>query len=311
MPFNCFHSFSLVKSMDSQASSPALPYYPPDQFDAQTNHEDDVSKQVQAYTERVKADIARRKMANFFHKAEPSGIPPPELELDLDCPQKSYLARQQPEARCTSCARPSAVVGSAQLVPLAQSGESASPTACCVKTSITAETVLEPSGRAVAKVKVSATPDARSKTARPVATALEEPPRGQWRAPALQAPSCERRNGLEPDFKPISGLKKFEYLPCKPIGAEASKARPKCAGRQQMALSDNVSLGSVHSKPHFPPTCRANSESPIREQRSLLKSFPRERLIKYNACARKNNGLQDQCDAVVKRAMKECNKIRK
>ncbi|KAJ8673028.1 hypothetical protein QAD02_004289 [Eretmocerus hayati] len=113
-----------------------------------------------------------------------------------------------------------------------------------------------------------------------------------------------KRNGLDPTFAEMKGLKKFQCVPVKPAIPDYSSRGGKCAG-QRTALSDHMSSSSNASKcsavqPRWNP----------QPKRDCPKNLPAERINRFKACINRKDGMQDKCDPLAKSALKDCCRIR-
>jgi hypothetical protein len=112
----------------------------------------------------------------------------------------------------------------------------------------------------------------------------------------------EKRNGLEPSPAELRA-RKFIYLPLK---SKALDCRERIGRRGPSLIGDycgsKVSVNSRSSGNYF-----ANRITPaVAEMKKCARNIPEARLIKYNACITRRDGMQDKCDALSRKALKKC-----
>ncbi|KAL7295857.1 hypothetical protein TKK_0010902 [Trichogramma kaykai] len=241
-------------------------------------------------------------VSSVFHHADP---PPPGMknpdDLRIECPgEKTPPARTHNRVRSSPVEKP-LYFDLGSLKPRQYHSASLTNNPPTTKSTITAETIIDAKGCAATKVSVS-TDQCRK----------EYPGQQSNQCYNDSLPnnniilSCGRRNGLDPTFRECRGMKKFQYLPLKPTIGPALSNSSNCANKM-FALSDSSS--TLASK----PACfRSRQDSPVISglRENCLKNIPRQRLIKYNSCINRNNGLQDRCDPVTKHAISKCCKLK-
>ncbi|XP_011500350.1 PREDICTED: uncharacterized protein LOC105364177 [Ceratosolen solmsi marchali] len=153
------------------------------------------------------------------------------------------------------------------------------------KSAIVAEACVDDTGEAHTKILVnSEAPKKNCAPSNPRLCKLECP---------LACSSRERRNGLEPTFAELRG-KKFLYLPVK--SSRCHNVGP--------ILYDSTSTSSINSTNSG---YYANRITPVvAEMKRCARNIPEARLIKYNACITRKDGMQDNCDPLTRRALKKC-----
>lgn len=169
---------------------------------------------------------------------------------------------------------------------------------------ITAETCIDSQGQAKAKISVTTNQNDDKKETLKINDDVV-PYQCQ-----LVEDDCQRRNGL--DSMEPRGLKKFACTPAKfKVAAIAPTPRndDRCAKIKPIYLSDNLSSKGSNSCLKAPRLITTPMIPGLRE--SCAKSLPEERLIKYKACLRRRNGLQDECDPLTRKVLKKCCKVEK
>ena len=169
---------------------------------------------------------------------------------------------------------------------------------CGPDVAITAETSVDSSGRAHAKLTMR-TDNEREK---PKETLLCQRVKKKGKEEVFV---CRRRNGLDPTPAELRGERKFEYLPLKSNIPEYNTSKSGKCGKP-IVLSDHMSNGSAHLGSKF----RRNTDvyPGGMMKKNCPANIPEERLNKYDTCINRRNGLQDKCDAVSKNALKSCRK---